>query len=194
MNEEGFNNTLNRSIAKIGYENTFYEKVFPFFERVGYMWQTNAITPVQEHFVSNLIRQKLFRAIDEIPLPSGKDTPTSLFFLIEGEMHELSLLFYAYLMKKSGHKIINLGQSIPLDDVVRVVTDIPCNYLFTAFISPVSLKKIRETIHLFSSTFQEKKLFLTGYQLSKINFKIPENVYIISSPQKLKALIRKNVL
>ena len=35
--------------------------------QIGMLWLTNAICPAHEHFVSNLIRQRLFRAIDELP-------------------------------------------------------------------------------------------------------------------------------
>ena len=36
----------------------------PFLVKIGILWQTGTITPSQEHFVSNLIRQKIIVALD----------------------------------------------------------------------------------------------------------------------------------
>ena len=38
---------------------------------IGILWQTDTITPAQEHFISHLIRQKLIAAIDQQDLFIG---------------------------------------------------------------------------------------------------------------------------
>ena len=87
------------------------EIIFPFLEKIGILWQTGHIMPAQEHFVTNIIRQKLIVAIDSVPCnPQGK---SCILFLPEGEHHELGLLFLSYLVKSRGGKMIYLGANVP---------------------------------------------------------------------------------
>ena len=41
---------------------------FQFLEKVGLLWQSNKVTPAQEHIAANIIRQKIISAIDQLPL------------------------------------------------------------------------------------------------------------------------------
>ena len=59
-----FEKLLNDHIHENGIEKTITEIIFYFLERVGILWHTNHILPVQEHIVSNIVRQKILSAID----------------------------------------------------------------------------------------------------------------------------------
>jgi hypothetical protein len=45
--------------------------IFNFLERVGILWQTNRLRPVQEHVTTSISRQKIIHAIEWLPLPNG---------------------------------------------------------------------------------------------------------------------------
>ena len=62
-----FDKIFNKSIMSRGLEETMLKVIYPFFEKIGILWQTGNINPAQEHFISNLIRQKLIVAIDDLP-------------------------------------------------------------------------------------------------------------------------------
>ncbi|MDX5478997.1 MAG: MerR family transcriptional regulator, partial [Cyclobacteriaceae bacterium] len=64
MDEERFDKVLSTNILKIGFEQTMMNIIYPFMSKIGVLWQTGAINPAQEHFISNLVRQKLIVAID----------------------------------------------------------------------------------------------------------------------------------
>src|SRR5690242_657337 len=72
MNVHGFESILNRQIAAEGIEATILKVVFAFLEKTGILWQTGRINPAHEHVVSNLVRQKVIAAIEELPLPGGE--------------------------------------------------------------------------------------------------------------------------
>ena len=120
LETDKFENTLNKFIQANGMERTIREIVFPFLEKIGILWQTGHIMPAQEHFVSNLIRQKLIVAIDSV-IPVKKMSKTALLFLPEGEHHELGLLFLYFLLKRQGAKVVYLGSNVPMGDVENVV-------------------------------------------------------------------------
>lgn len=122
LQPEKFEATVNRYIKDNGTEKAITEIIFPFLEKIGILWQTGHIMPAQEHFVSNIIRQKLIVAIDSIPCnPQGK---SCILFLPEGEHHELGLLFLCYLVKKQGARIMYLGANVPMKDIESIIQTI----------------------------------------------------------------------
>ena len=57
------------------------------------LWVTGSIGPAQEHFITNLIRQKLIVAIDGQYVDKKANSVKYMLFLPEGELHEMTLLF-----------------------------------------------------------------------------------------------------
>jgi DNA-binding transcriptional MerR regulator len=100
LNEDRFEWLLNQSITKIGFEETLFNIIYPFYEKVGLLWLTGTICPAQEHFISNLIRLKLSVAIDGLPSVTSPEAKRIILFLPEWEMHELGLLTYFYMARK----------------------------------------------------------------------------------------------
>lgn len=117
LDERRFTDVLNRSIISKGFEETYDDTVFPFLRKVGVLWSTGSVLPAQEHFISNLVRQKLIAAIDSLSIEKNDDSKKILFFLPENELHELGLLYYKYLADKLGHQSLYLGQLTPLGSV-----------------------------------------------------------------------------
>jgi DNA-binding transcriptional MerR regulator len=64
MEEDRFEKILSTLILRFGFERSVIEVIYPFLEKIGVLWQTKNINPAQEHFISNLIRQKIIVAID----------------------------------------------------------------------------------------------------------------------------------
>jgi MerR family transcriptional regulator, light-induced transcriptional regulator len=120
LNMETFEKTLSGYISTKGIERTVTQIIFPFLEKIGILWQTGHINPAQEHLVTNVIRQKLMVAIERC-VSTVTMNKTVLFFLPEGEHHELGLLFMYYLLKSKGAKTIYLGANVPVKDVEYVV-------------------------------------------------------------------------
>ncbi|MDD2323001.1 MAG: MerR family transcriptional regulator [Bacteroidales bacterium] len=185
-NEKAFFLTLENNIRVLGFEETILNVVFPFLSQIGLLWQTGNMYPAQEHFVSLLIRDYFIQSIKNIPATTDNDAPLTIFFLPEGESHELSLLFYHYIAKKEGHRVIYLGQNVPKDDLKRIARFKKPNNLFTALISSISGIDIRMYILDLAQQFAESNIYLTGGQLKKINFPLPRNVFIVSSPDKFR--------
>lgn len=149
LRTDKFERTLGKYICNYGIEKGVLEIIFPFLEKIGILWQTDNITPAQKHFVTNIIRQKLIVAIDQVPCCSeGK---SCLLFLPEKEYHELGLLFLNYLLKKQGLRVIYLGANVPVRDMECVVATMKPELAFVHLISsfsPANLEKIISDIEL----------------------------------------------
>ncbi len=185
MDDRKFKKILGDCIIKMGFEETLVNVMYPFFEKVGLLWQTGTISPVQEHFVSNLLRQKLIVAIDgqEASVkPGGK---IFVLFLHERELHELGLLFYTYLIKKKGHRVVYLGQIVPLGHLKQAAGILKNDYFFTTFTTGISKEKLKNYLIELSESFPGCKIFYTGYQTGKDIGRLPENLLKIESPQHL---------
>lgn len=133
--ETAFAEILSGCIQELGLISTMDLVLFPFMKKVGMLWQTGAIDPSQEHFASNLIRDRMIVEIDKIDKPEKKDPKRFLLFLPEAEMHETGLLFARYLLKRCGMDTLYLGQEIPYRDVKKVLAHYKPDYVFIVLTS-----------------------------------------------------------
>ncbi len=182
MDEYKFDRILSRYIMHEGFENSVIKVIFPFFEKIGLLWQTGSINPAHEHFVSNLFRQKLMVAIDNIVVTESQVAKKFLLFLPEAEYHELALLFYNYLIKKSGRIVYYLGSSVPFEDVVETSKMVNPDFLFTSLTSSLNKNEVIEYLNNLAQTFPFQKIFVTGLQIKENFTELPSNVLKVSSP------------
>jgi MerR family transcriptional regulator, light-induced transcriptional regulator len=189
MDEYKFDKILSRFIMHEGFENTVIKVIFPFFEKIGLLWQTGSINPAHEHFVSNLFRQKLMVAIDNIVVPDSQAAQKFVMFLPEGEYHELALLFYNYLIKKSGRLVYYLGSSMPYNDVLETSKMVKPDYLFTSLTSSLNIEEVSDYLKQLSESFPFQKIFVTGLQIKDNNIDLPSNVLKVSSPLQFKEVL-----
>lgn len=192
LDESKFDQILSNAIMHDGFEQTIIKMIFPFFEKIGILWQTGSINPAQEHFVSNLFRQKLMVAIDNLMIPDKENAKKFILFLPENEFHELGLLFYNYLIKKSGHSVIYLGSSVPLPDLVETAEIIQPDYLFSAITTALDGEEFESYLHELSGKFSKQTIYITGLKAYTEDITLPRNITRISSPldfsEKLKQL------
>jgi len=185
LNEQKFNSVLTTSIIKRGFEHTVEEILFPFLDRIGVLWQAGTINPAQEHFISNLIRQKIIVAIDN-EMASGKNDKTIIFFLPEGELHEIGLLFYSLIARKEGYGVIYLGMSVPFDDLKGVNKIQKAAAFFTSFTSPPSKAELDEILPMYKNEFPDTPFLITGLQIKNSETNIPPNFHQITNAEELK--------
>lgn len=189
LDEENFENLLSRAILQLGFEETILKVIYPLFEKIGLLWQTGAINPAQEHFISQLVRQKMIVAIDTVIPSKNPDLKHFLLFLPEGELHELGLLFYDYLLRKRGHKVTYLGQWVPLKDMAAANSVIQADYLLTSIVSVHSGNELHHYLDQLSTTFKDRKIFITGYQCSELNEGLPSNIIRLNKTEELFSCI-----
>ncbi len=186
MEEEMFEKILSNLILRFGFEKTIIDVVYPFLEKIGILWQTHNITPAHEHFISNLIRQKIIVAIDGLPIPP-KVSKKILLFLPEGEMHEMGLLFYHYLIRKNGCRTYYLGQSVPHEDLKKVVQVHQPDMMITSITSSTNgntehyLKKLSDDFQI--------PILISGYQVQRFTGTKTNNLQFFSRASELKDLI-----
>lgn len=189
MNEERFNNVLNRNIQASGLVRTIENIVFPFLRKTGVMWQAGTVFPAQEHFVSNLIRQKMISSIEEIRVPAHPLPSKFVLFLPEGELHELSLLFYNYILKERGNATIYLGQSVGFQDLERTVRLVKPGALVSVITQPFKDTAVEAYIRRLADAFPDVKIYLSGIQILNRDFDLPPNVQLFLNSISFQKII-----
>lgn len=117
-----FQTTYDKLMETKTFEEVFYEVFIPLLEEIGYLWQTETLKPIHEHFISSLIRQKLFTEIELQQKRVDKETSEIfVLFLPQQEIHELGILFVNYLLLKQNKHVIFLGDNVLVDDLKEIV-------------------------------------------------------------------------
>ena len=85
-------------------KNSSFTEIFtntyiPLLTHLGLLWQTESIKPAHEHFISNLIYQKIALNIASLPINKNASDHVTVLFLPFGEIHELGLMFLNYHLK-----------------------------------------------------------------------------------------------
>ena len=112
-----FNNTYNKLLHKKTFRQIFKEVFLPFLNHIGLLWQTNTLMPAHEHFISNLIIQKIQLNTEKLEYAATNEDYTYVLFLPDGEIHEIGLMYLNYELVLRGCQTIYLGQSLPLDNL-----------------------------------------------------------------------------
>lgn len=180
LDENLFEKILSRAIIQMGFEKMVIKLLYPFFKRIGIMWQTGTIIPAQEHFISNLVRQKFIVAIDSIVVNDDPGAKTFILYLPENELHELGLLFMNYALRKRGQKVIYLGAMLPLQSLIAIEKLKPADYIVTSIVASIESPDIEEYAATLSKEMPNKTIYITGKKSEEIE-NCPSNVKVSPS-------------
>ena len=193
FDEREFNKTLSINILQLGMEQTTTQIIFPFLQHLGVMWLSGTIHIAHEHFITNLIKQRIFVAIDQLNIIPNANGKKFLLFLPNGENHELSLLLASYLLRANGKNVIYLGTSTPLEDLNKIHKLHNPDYVFCALTNPNSSMPVQVYLNTLSRSWPNTQILVTGSQVVKRrDLKIPENCRVISDPTSFLHFLETN--
>ncbi len=181
MDEYKFDRIISTNIQQLGFEQTMLQVIYPFLDKLGVLWLTGSINPVQESFMSCLIRQKIITAIDNEPFALGNENKKFLIYLPEKESQELSLMFMHYLLKARKHKVYYLGLNISINDLVDACNIHKPDYIFTMITETYAKSPVQKYVDKLSTMFSDCKVLLSGYQVAAQNVPSSGNVQVLKS-------------
>jgi DNA-binding transcriptional MerR regulator len=173
----GFEKLLDKFIDEYGFPKTIQNIIFPLFDRIGILWQVGSIFSAHEHFVTNLIRNRLISETSKFV--SQESSKTVLFFLRENEWHELGLIFFNFLAAQEGLRCVYLGQSLPFIDLSNLLINSHFDYVCTSFIQAIEKVELEQYLANLSLIFNRNKILIAGRQIRIHNPKLPSNVFVI---------------
>ena len=189
LDEYRFEKIISTNVLQIGLEKTMLQIIYPFLQQIGILWQTGNINPAHEHFISNLIRQKLIVAIDGQISKPQLDAKKFVLFLPEGELHELSLLFASFILKSRGHQVVYLGQSLPLEHLKTIYDTYRPDYYFTVFTSFQTQHEMEDYLADLVSSYPKVKMLVSGNQAITHKELLPDSVILINTIPEMIAFV-----
>ncbi len=181
MDEYKFDRIISTNIQQLGFEQTMLEIIYPFLDKLSVLWLTGSINPVQENFMSYLIRQKIIVAIDNESFAMGKNVKKFMIYLPEGETQELSLLFMHYLLKSRRNKVVYLGLNNSIGDLIDAYNIHKPDYLFTMITETYAKRPVQKYVDELSENFTDTQILLSGYQVAAQNVTSSGNVSVLNS-------------
>lgn len=104
--------TLDRLFKSVTLETALADAILPELRSIGDRWAAGTVTVAQEHFAATLIRGRLLglaRGWDEGP---GR---RAVLACVPGELHDIGLICFGLVLRRSGWRILYLGQDTPVD-------------------------------------------------------------------------------
>jgi DNA-binding transcriptional MerR regulator len=170
-----------------GFEFVFFKIFVPLMTELGILWQTGAICPSHEHFITSLIKQKIHVQTEKIQNKkvTGQSSSKFAIFLPDNEIHELSILFLNYLILSKGYHTIFLGQSIPLKSLKTLLSQNDILHFITYITVQPSKGDIFKFVNMFYENIirgSKNKLSVFGPQVKYLTSKnLPDNIFIFNS-------------
>lgn len=186
-----FDSVFNKCLMQFGTDETLTKILGEFIRQIGLLWQAGAINVSNEHFISSLVKQKLFAIIDQTMLPQTKDKSKSyVLYLPADELHELGLLYLYYYLKKIGHRVIYLGQSVPIEYLKEVSEKTEVDQFVSIFTTTPHFDEIDQYFEKIAEMFDQDnyRFFLTGIQFGNYQSdKLPEQIELAANIEHLKS-------
>lgn len=189
-----FQNTYNTLLAEKSFREIFWDVFIPLLNELGLLWQTDTISPAHEHFITNLIKQKIYTSTEKLQViePTKKDK-VFVLFLPENEIHEIGLLFINYEIILRGYKTIYLGQTMPLESL----TDLKNYYENIHFVSYFTVVPTKDKMESYIVDFTKylgdngkSSLWVLGRQIQHLNKeKLPSYIRTFTSVEDLSAAL-----
>ncbi|MEM7379958.1 MAG: MerR family transcriptional regulator [Bacteroidota bacterium] len=185
-----FQQTYNSLLEDRSFREIFWEFFMPLLQELGLLWQTDTISPAHEHFITNLIKQKIYSSAEKLQaLEPTKNDKVFVLFLPENEIHEIGLLFANYEILIRGYKTIYLGQTMPIESLV----DLHKYYDQICFLSYFTVVPTKDRLNKYIEDFTRKlqkqgdsKLWILGRQAQFLDKdKIPSYVQTFGSIDEL---------
>ncbi|MEX0291432.1 MAG: MerR family transcriptional regulator [Flavobacteriaceae bacterium] len=189
-----FQKTYNHLLKKHPFRSIFWEIFIPFLSELGLLWQTDTIGPAHEHFITNLIKQKIYSSSEKLQaIEPRKNDKVFVLFLPENEIHEIGLLFVHYEILLKGYKSIYLGQTMPLENL----EDIKNYHHNLHFLSYFTVVPTKDRLEKYLNTFNKKianngesKLWILGQQTKFLNQKnLKDHIRTFESIEALSAAL-----
>lgn len=180
FDREAFYTSYDQLLTNKSFSGIFRDVFVPLLNEIGLLWQTNTITAAHEHFITNLIKQKLEVEL-EIVAKNQQVTEDKVFilFLPAQESHDLGLKYLNYEIVKNGYKTIYLGENIEIEDLQKMTEQFEeavfLTYITTAPMADEINGYIEKLQQGILKTAVSSELWITGIGIENLQMETETN-------------------
>ena len=113
-----------------------------------------------------------------------------MLFLPENEWHEISLLFYNFMLRDKGFSTVYLGQSVPYDALISCVEQLAPRTMVTAWLTAVDDNFMQCYFKRLRNECTKIPVLAGGVQVNNRKDLVKDFIHEISDlPKQVEALI-----
>lgn len=135
--ETALHAALDEALSGFALETVLRELILPALRDVGEEWERGDLEIGQEHFASNLIRERLL-GLGRLWGRGGG--PLAILACASGERHDIGLIAFGLVLRSRGWRILFLGADTPLETLERTVAANPARLVVVASIDAARLE------------------------------------------------------
>jgi methanogenic corrinoid protein MtbC1 len=124
-------------------ETVIRDVLIPYLHDLGERWARGEVTVGQEHFASNVVRSRL------AGMATGWGTgrgPRALLACPPGELHDIALLSFGLVLRRSGWRVTFLGADSPAGDIEQTTGVLRPDLVMLAASEPGRFDAIRSDL------------------------------------------------
>ena len=134
-----FEKRLNGAVAVVPFEEALHGILLPLQEQVGQRWHDGRINIAIEHYVTNQIQQKIFAALNQLPV--AEFGAKVIVACPPGEEHNIAALAVAYRCRVRGCRVYYLGANVPIASLGKLCREVEPDLTILSF--PVALPEAK---------------------------------------------------
>jgi DNA-binding transcriptional MerR regulator len=128
---------LDEALARFSLESVLRELILPGLREIGDEWERGTLDVGQEHFASNLLRERLL-ALARLWGRGGG--PLAILACAPGERHDIGLIAFGLALRSHGWRILFLGADTPLSTLTQATAAKEPELVVVAAVDPALLE------------------------------------------------------
>jgi MerR family transcriptional regulator, light-induced transcriptional regulator len=181
FDEDLFRNVMDNAMVHLGMEKLMTQVIYPFLNKVGVLWMTGNVIPSQEHFASNIIRNKILMATNQLPPKQKVEGKKYILFNPPGEYHEIPLLFVQYCLKQRGISTVLFGIDTSTEMLKEYLRKNRSTHLFLFMTTNFTNMQPVELLEDIKRNFPGLKIEVAGNSFRGLQAEIISGIRIFSS-------------
>jgi len=141
-----FEKRLNGAVAVVPFEEALHGILLPLQEQVGQLWHDGHIDVAIEHYVTNQIQQKIFSAMNQLPV--AEFGAKVVVACPPGEEHDIAALTVAYRCRVRGCRVYYLGANVPVASLANLCDKVEPDLTIISFPLALSDDKAMELVQV----------------------------------------------
>jgi DNA-binding transcriptional MerR regulator/methylmalonyl-CoA mutase cobalamin-binding subunit len=139
-----FEKRLNGAVAVVPFEEALHGILLPLQEQVGQLWHENHIDVAIEHYVTKHIQQKIFSAMNQLPV--AEFGAKVVVACPPGEEHDIAAMTVAYRCRVRGCRVYYLGANVPVVSLANLCGKVEPDLTIMSFPLALSDHKATELV------------------------------------------------
>ncbi len=119
--------------------------VTPVLHRIGYLWEENQLSVIQEHLATQTIKDCIIRLQGIINIPALNEEK-ALCLTPSSELHDISLKMVDHILETRGFSVLYSGQITPLEKIEQAFDSYRPNRLYISSTNPDNRERLHREI------------------------------------------------